>query len=210
MNYPIKPISRFGEIKATLNQPTLYIFDGKQGQHLTLGVYDGTSKAKLLTPSGQGLTTLYSGEWKGILPESGIYRVLVYPQQESTPSAIKVDLSQHLSVHPSYHRFDDWRLSEYTYKGSRSVKLDANSGEIQMEMNLFSKQIQPLKINCKTGQILTVKANSVTLAIQSPTGQLLDLKEGFVLASVPENGVYQVLVIGEDYPVTTPLTVKLQ
>lgn len=210
MNYPIKSISRFGEIKATLNQPTLYIFEGKQGQHLTLGVSDGTSRAKLLTPSGQGLTTLYSGEWKGVLPESGIYRVLVYPQQESTHSAIKVDLSQNLSGNSSHHQFTDWRLSEYAYKGSRSAEIEANQGEIQMEINLFSQQIQPLKITCKSGQILTVKANTVSLAIQSPTGQLLDLKEGFVLTSITQDGVYKILVIGEDYPVTTPITVKLQ
>ncbi|KKD34757.1 MAG: hypothetical protein WAN66_26965 [Limnoraphis robusta] len=210
MNYPIKSISRFGEIKATLNQPTLYIFEGKQGQHLTLGVSDGTSRAKLLTPSGQGLTTLYSGEWKGVLPESGIYRVLVYPQQESTHSAIKVDLSQNLSGNSSHHQFTDWRLSEYAYKGSRSAEIGTNQSEIQMEINLFSQQIQPLKITCKSGQILTVKANTVSLAIQSPTGQLLDLKEGFVLTSITQDGVYKVLVIGEDYPVTTPITVKLQ
>jgi hypothetical protein len=210
MNYPIKSISRFGEIKAILNQPTLYIFEGKQGQHLTLGVSDGTSRAKLLTPSGQGLTTLYSGEWKGVLPESGIYRVLVYPQQESTHSAIKVDLSQNLSGNSSHHQFTDWRLSEYTHKGSRSAEIDTNQGEIKMEINLFSQQIQPLKITCKSGQILTVKANTVSLAIQSPTGQLLDLKEGFVLTSITQDGVYKVLVIGEDYPVTTPITVKLQ
>jgi hypothetical protein len=210
MNYPIKSISRFGEIKAILNQPTLYIFEGKQGQHLTLGVSDGTSRAKLLTPSGQGLTTLYSGEWKGVLPESGIYRVLVYPQQESTHSAIQVDLSQNLSGNSSHHQFTDWRLSEYAYKGSRSAEIDTNQGEIKMEINLFSQQIQPLKITCKSGQILTVKANTVSLAIQSPTGQLLDLKEGFVLTSITQDGVYKVLVIGEDYPVTTPITVKLQ
>ncbi|MCG5062080.1 MAG: hypothetical protein KA714_29985 [Limnoraphis sp. WC205] len=210
MNYPIKSISRFGEIKAILNQPTLYIFEGKQGQHLTLGVSDGTSRAKLLTPSGQGLTTLYSGEWKGVLPESGIYRVLVYPQQESTHSAIQVDLSQNLSGNSSHHQFTDWRLSEYAYKGSRSAEIDTNQGEIKMEINLFSQQIQPIKITCKSGQILTVKANTVSLAIQSPTGQLLDLKEGFVLTSITQDGVYKVLVIGEDYPVTTPITVKLQ
>ncbi|MEA5518407.1 hypothetical protein [Limnoraphis robusta] len=210
MNYPIKSISRFGEIKATLNQPTLYIFEGKQGQHLTLGVSDGTSRAKLLTPSGQGLTTLYSGEWKGVLPECGIYRVLVYPQQESTHSAIKVDLSQNLSGNSSHHQFTDWRLSEYAHKGSRSAEIDTNKGEIKMEINLFSQQIQPLKITCKSGQILTVKANTVSLAIQSPTGKLLDLKEGFVLTSITQDGVYKVLVIGEDYPVTTPITVKLQ
>ncbi|MFY7806941.1 MAG: hypothetical protein ACOVQ7_26290 [Limnoraphis robusta] len=210
MNYPIKSISRFGEIKAILNQPTLYIFEGKQGQHLTLGVSDGTSRAKLLTPSGQGLTTLYSGEWKGVLPESGIYRVLVYPQQESTHSAIQVDLSQNLSGNSSHHQFTDWRLSEYAYKGSRSAEIDTNQGEIKMEINLFSQQIQPIKITCKSGQILTVKANTVSLAIQSPTGKLLDLKEGFVLTSITQDGVYKVLVIGEDYPVTTPITVKLQ
>jgi hypothetical protein len=38
----------------------------------------------------------------------------------------------------------------------------------------------------------------------------LDLKEGFVLTSITQDGVYKVLVIGEDYPVTTPITVKLQ
>ncbi|MEB3278305.1 MAG: hypothetical protein VKK42_05200 [Lyngbya sp.] len=210
MNYPIKSISRFGEIKATLNQPTLYIFEGKQGQYLTLGVYEGTSKAKLLTPSGQGLTTLDSGEWKGILPESGIYRVLVYPQQESKNSAIKVDLSQNTTANSDNSQLKDWRLLEYTYKGSRLIETSKNEGQNSLEISLFAEQIQPLNVRCKTGQTLTVKANAVTLAIKSPTGELLDLKEALVAASVTQNGVYQVLVIGEDYSITTPITVNLQ
>ncbi|ERT05617.1 hypothetical protein M595_4455 [Lyngbya aestuarii BL J] len=211
MNYPIKSISRFGEIKAILNQPTLYIFEGKEGQNLTLGVYEGTSKAKLLTPSGEGLTTLYSGEWKGILPESGIYRVLVYPQQESTNSAIKVDLSQHLTINSeNYSRLNDWRLLEYTYKSSRLIKSFENEGKSSLEISLFAEQIQPLKVRCKLGQTLTIKANAVTIAVKSPTGQLLALKEELVSVSVTQNGVYQVLVIGEDYPMTTPISINLQ
>ncbi|EAW38664.1 hypothetical protein [Lyngbya sp. PCC 8106] len=210
MNYPIKSISRFGEIKATLKQPTLYIFEGKEGQYLTLGIYEGTSKAKLLTPSGEGLTTLYSGEWKGILPESGIYRVLVYPQQESTNSAIKVDLSQSLTRTSNQSRLNDWRLLEYTYKSSRLIESVENEGESSLEISLFAEQIQPLKVRCKRGQTLKIKANAVTIAIKSPTGQLLALKEELVSASVTQNGVYQVLVIGEDYPLTTPVIIDLK
>lgn len=210
MNYPIKSISRFGEIKAILNQPTLYIFEGKEGQNLTLGVYEGTSKAKLLTPSGEGLTTLYSGEWKGILPESGIYRVLVYPHGESTNSAIKVDLSQSLNPTSNQSRLNDWRLSEYTYKSSRLIESFENEGESSLEISLFAEQIQPLKVHCKLGQTLTIKANAVTLAIKSPTGKLLALKEELVSVAITQDGVYQVLVIGEDYSLTTPVTVDLK
>lgn len=210
MNYPIKSIFRFGEIKAPLDQPTLYIFEGKEGQYLTLGVCEGTSKAKLLTPSGQGLTALDSGEWKGILPESGIYRVLVYPQQESTNSAIKVDLSQHFTVNSEKLKFTDWRLLEYTYKGSRLIEIAENETKTSLEISLFPEQIQPLKVRCKLGQTLTVKANAVSLAIKSPAGQLLGLKEGLVSVSVTQNGVYQVLVIGEDYPIATPVAINLQ
>ncbi|WP_413166262.1 hypothetical protein ACL6C3_06265 [Capilliphycus salinus ALCB114379] len=210
MNYPIKSISQFGEIKATLNQPTLYIFEGKQGEYLTLGVYEGTSKAKLLSPSGQKLTSLDSGEWKGILPESGIYRILVYPQEESSKSAIKVDLTQTQTRNSDKSPFKDWRLLEYTYKASRFVEVGENLEKTSLEISLFEEQIQPLNIRCKTGQTLTVGANAVSLAIKSPTGQLLTLKEGLVTASITQDGVYQVLVIGEDYPITTPITLNVK
>lgn len=210
MNYPIKSISRFGEIKATLDQPTLYIFDGNQGQYLSLGIGDGISKAELLTPSGEGLAMLYSGEWKGVLPESGIYRVLVSPKHNSTDSAIQVNLSQQLTESSnSSLGLKDWRLSEYAYKSSRVLTI-SEQAKTSLEISLSQEQIQPLKVSCQKDQTLVVKANAVTLAIKSPMGQVLALKEGSVSTTVTQDGIYQVLVIGEDYPITTPVTLSLQ
>ncbi len=210
MSYPIKSIPHSGSIQETLNQPTLYIFEGKIGQSLTLNIGDGTLKVEVLTPSGEGLATLYSGEWKGFLPEAGIYRVMVDPRNELTHSALKIDLGKNTEVQLRQNQLQDWRLSEYVYRSNHPILFQDNELETTVDISLYKQHIQPLTFSAHKGQLLMIKAHAVTLAIKSPRGQLLDLQNGEVSAMLPQDGVYQVLVIGEDYAVTTPVTLHLQ
>lgn len=210
MSYPIKSIPRSGTIQETLNQPTLYIFEGKIGQSLSLSIGDGTLKVEVLTPSGEGLATLSSGEWKGFLPEPGIYRVMVDPKNEWTHSALKIDLGHNTEVQLRRNQLQDWRLSEYVYRSNHPILFQDHEFEATVDISLSKKHIQPLTLSAQKGQVLMVKAHAVTLAIKSPLNQLLDLQNGEVSAMLPQDGVYQVLVIGEDYTVTTPVTIYLR
>jgi hypothetical protein len=58
-------------------------------------------------------------------------------------------------------------------------------------------QIQPITVPGKQGQTIRVTASNknLDLAIQSPSGQLLDQGEGQTFAQLPESGIYRVLVV---------------
>lgn len=93
---PVTP-QRF-RIEDKIEQPTLYLFEAKADQTVDLGGWTGTITAELFSPSGQLLSRLVihphqSGRWYGSLSESGLYRVLVYPDMVSTEFIILINLS---------------------------------------------------------------------------------------------------------------------
>lgn len=105
LSSPIEPIKkvipitpqRF-RIDDQVEQPTFYLFEAKSGQTLKMSGNNGIVIAKLFSPSGQPLSSLVihpqqPSQWQGSLPESGFYRVLVYPVLISNAFMIMISLS---------------------------------------------------------------------------------------------------------------------
>ncbi|MGL5080179.1 MAG: hypothetical protein ACRC8A_01700 [Microcoleaceae cyanobacterium] len=210
MNHPIKPVPKSGEIHQTLSQPTLYIFDGRRGENLVIDASHSTVEIELWSPSGQKLAYFCLDQWQGRLPETGIYRALFSPMQQEQSTAIQVKFSKSYPANLSFKDLDDWRLLEYFYKENLTIPLQSNQSEVSLEISLNQHQIQPLIIQGFYNQTLTIKAYEIPLAIESPTGQLLGFKDQHVSAVLPKAGLYRVLVIGQDYPVTTPVNIQVQ
>lgn len=93
---PITP-QRF-RIEDKIEQPTLYLFEAKAGQKIELCSEGDTITVGLFSPSGERLSQLMIHQpqldpWRGCLSESGLYRILVYPNQISSRFMIKIRLS---------------------------------------------------------------------------------------------------------------------
>ncbi|MGC9526963.1 MAG: hypothetical protein ACP5D7_15630 [Limnospira sp.] len=207
VNYPIQSLPQSGEIRTTLEQPTLYIFNAEKGQHVTLIIWAGTLQAELYSPSGRELAIVSSGRWGGTISETGIYRIMVYPQRESTSCAIEVQLQKH---QPNPSPIPDWRLSEYRYLSDRPIVIKRGDYGATLEVIVRSRHIQPLTIRCRKDQMMKVSGYGVSLAIQAPDGKILDLGDGGASARLPQDGMYRVLVLGDEYPLETSVTVDVR
>jgi len=206
VNYPIQSLPESGEIRTTLEEPTLYIFNATKGQHVTLIVWAGTLQAELYGPSGRELAIVSSGQWGGTISETGIYRVMVYPQRESTSCAIEVKLNGD----DGDDRKDDWRLGEYRYLSDRPIVIKRGDYGATLGVILRARHIQPLTVRCRKDQMMKASGYGVSLAIQAPDGKILDLGDGGASARLPQDGMYRVLVLGEEYPLETSVTVDIR
>jgi hypothetical protein len=93
---PVTP-QRF-RIEDQIEQPTLYLFEAKADQSIELCSESETIAVALFSPSGQILSQLtihpdQQHTWQGSLLESGLYRILVYPNHISSIFIIKIRLS---------------------------------------------------------------------------------------------------------------------
>ena len=180
----LEPIERMStsEIRATIGQPTTYIFEGVKGRELTLSLWAGKLTAQLYSPNGQNMGTLdkSDNQWIGQLPESGIYRVRVTPKGETSSFVLERDFN-----------------AKWTYKPDRAIPIAYGETEATVRLKMSGYQIQPLTVPGKQGQTITVTASNKNLdvAIESPSGQLLDQGEGQTFAQLPESGTYKVLVV---------------
>jgi len=192
---PIKPMST-SEIRETINQPTTYIFEGIKGRELTLSLWAGQLTAELYTPSGQSLGVIEKkdNQWVGQLPESGIYRMRVVPKGETSSFVLERDFN-----------------AKWIYKPDRPMPIAFGENEATLKLKMSGYQIQPLTIQGKRGQTMTVTASNKNLdvAIESPSGQLLDQGEGQTFAQLPESGVYRVLIVA-NRPIKPSIKVALQ
>jgi hypothetical protein len=194
----IEPIERMStsEIRETIDKPTTYIFEGIKGRELTLSLWAGQLKAELYTPSGENLGVIEKkdNQWVGKLPESGIYRVRVVPKGDTSSFVLERDFN-----------------AKWTYKPDRPIPIafGDNAGTVRLRMSGY--QIQPLTVQGKRGQTMRVTASNKNLdvAIESPSGQLLDQGEGQTFAQLPESGVYRVLVVS-NRPIRPSIKVSLQ
>jgi hypothetical protein len=202
VEYPIKSLPQSGEIRTTIEQPTLYIFDASEGERVTVMIWAGTLQAELYSPSGRNLAIVSSGRWEGIIPETGIYRMMVYPQQEKTSCVLQVKLDR--------DRPEDRRLAEYRYLSDRPIVIKRGDYGATLEVTLRSRQIQPLTIRCRKDQMMKASGDAVNLAIQGPDGTILDRGDGGVSARLPQDGVYRVLAIGGESPLETSVTVDVR
>lgn len=193
----LEPIERMStsQIRETINKPTTYIFEGIQGRELTLSLWAGQLTAELYTPSGENLGAIEKrdNQWVGKLPESGIYRVRVVPKGESSSFVLGRDFS-----------------AKWTYKPDRPMPVAFGDSEATVRLRMSGYQVQPLTIQAKRGQTMTVTASkkNLDLAIESPSGQLLDQGEGQTFAQLPESGVYRVLVVA-NRPIKPSIRVSL-
>ena len=192
---PIKPMST-SEIRETINQPTTYIFEGIKGRELTLSLWAGQLTAELYTPSGESLGVIEKkdNQWVGKLPESGIYRMRVVPKGETSSFVLIRDFN-----------------AKWIYKPDRPMPIAFGENEATLRLKLSGYQVQPLTIQGKRGQTMTVTASNKNLdvAIESPSGQLLDQGEGQTFAQLPESGVYRVLIVA-NRPIKPSIKVALQ
>ncbi|HLO47814.1 MAG TPA: hypothetical protein VK211_05275 [Kamptonema sp.] len=192
----IEPIRRMSspEIRETIAQPTTYIFEGIKGRELTLSLWAGSLTAELFSPSGQRLGIIQTevSQWVGVLPESGLYRVRITPKKQNTSFVLERDFK-----------------AVWTYNRERSLSIARGATDTSIEVKLSAYQIQPLTIQAKVGQTMTVTAKNVDVAIQSPSGELLDQGDGEALAKLPQSGVYRVLLVASK-PVQTSVKVALR
>lgn len=192
---PIKPMST-SELRETIKQSTTYIFEGIKGRELTLSLWAGQLTAELYTPSGENLGVIEKrdNQWVGKLPESGIYRVRVTPKGETSSFVLERDFN-----------------AKWTYKPDRPIPIAYRENEATLRLKMSGYQVQPLTIQGKRGQTMRVTASNKNLdvAIESPSGQLLDQGEGQTFAQLPESGVYRVLVVS-NRPIRPSIRVSLQ
>jgi hypothetical protein len=194
----LEPIERMSaqEIRETIDKPTTYIFDGIKGRELTLSLWAGELTAQLYSPSGENLGAIEKrdNQWVGKLPESGIYRVRVTPKGESSSFVLERDFN-----------------AKWTYRPDRPMPIAyrASTGTLRLRMSGY--QVQPLTLQAKRGQTMRVTASNknVDVAIESPSGQLLDQGDGQSFAQLPESGVYRVLVVA-NRPIRPSIKVALQ
>ena len=180
----LEPIERMStsELRATISQPTTYIFEGVKGRELTMSLWAGKLTAQLYSPNGQnmGVIEKSDNQWIGQLPESGIYRVRVTPKVETTSFVLERDFN-----------------AKWTYRPDRAIPIAFGENEATVRLKMSGYQIQPLTVEAKQGQTITVTASNKNLdvAIESPSGQLLDQGEGQTFAQLPESGTYKVLIV---------------
>lgn len=178
----LEPIERISgpEVRETINQPKLYIFDGIKGRHLTLSLWAGSLTAELYSPTGQRLGMLEKevSQWVGQLPESGLYRIRVTPKREKTSFVLEREFK-----------------AQWTYNQARSIPMFWGTKNATVELKMAGYQVQPLTIRARAGQTMTVRATSGDVAIEAPSGELLDQGAGEALAKLPESGLYRVLVV---------------
>ncbi len=191
---PIKSMST-SEIRETIKQSTTYIFEGIKGRELTLSLWAGQLSAELYTPSGEnmGVIDKRDNQWVGKLPESGIYRVRVVPKGETSSFVLERDFN-----------------AKWTYRPDRIIPIAFGETEGRIKLKMSGYQVQPLTIQGKRGQTMTVTASNknVDVAIESPSGTLLDQGEGQTFALLPESGVYRVLVVA-NRPIKPSIKVSL-
>lgn len=192
---PIKPMST-SEIRETINKPTTYIFEGIKGRELTLSLWAGQLTAQLYSPSGENLGVIEKNDnqWVGQLPESGIYRVRATPKDQTSSFVLERDFN-----------------AKWTYRPDRPMPMVFGENEATLKLKMSGYQVQPLTVQGKRGQTMTVTASNKNLdvAIESPSGQLLDQGEGQTFAQLPESGVYRVLVVANK-PIKPSIRVSLQ
>lgn len=192
---PIKPMST-SEIRETINKPTTYIFEGIKGRELTLSLWAGQLTAQLYSPSGENLGVIENNDnqWVGQLPESGIYRVRATPKDQTSSFVLERDFN-----------------AKWTYRPDRPMPMAYRENEATLKLKMSGYQVQPLTVQGKRGQTMTVTASNKNLdvAIESPSGQLLDQGEGQTFAQLPESGVYRVLVVANK-PIKPSIRVSLQ
>jgi hypothetical protein len=192
---PIKSMST-SEIRETIKQSTTYIFEGIKGRELTLSLWAGQLSAELYTPSGEnmGVIDKRDNQWVGKLPESGIYRVRVVPKGETSSFVLERDFN-----------------AKWTYRPDRVIPIAFGETEGKIKLKMSGYQVQPLTVQGKRGQTMTVTASNknVDVAIESPSGTLLDQGEGQTFAQLPESGVYRVLVVA-NRPIKPSIKVSLQ
>ncbi|MDB9513989.1 hypothetical protein PN499_22580 [Kamptonema animale CS-326] len=178
----IEPIRRMSspEIRETIAQPTTYIFEGTKGRELTLSLWAGSLTAELFSPSGQRLGIIQTevSQWVGVLPESGLYRVRITPKKQTTSFVLERDFK-----------------AIWSYKPERQLPMARGAKDTSIELKLSAYEIQPLTIQAKVGQTMTVTAKDVDVAIESPSGELLDQGNGEALAKLPQSGVYRILIV---------------
>jgi hypothetical protein len=178
----IEPIRQMAtlEMRDTIAKPTTYIFEGTKGRELTLSLWAGNLTAEIFSPSGQRLGVIEKelSKWVGVLPESGLYRVRITPKTEKTSFVLERDFKP-----------------IWTYNPERQVVMARGAKDAIIEIKLSAYQIQPLKVQGQAGQTMVVTAKDVDVAIQSPSGELLDQGNGEARAKLPESGVYRVLVV---------------
>lgn len=194
---PIKEISAHEEIRQTISEPTIYAFTGRSGQQLTASLWAGSLSAGLFAPSGRQLTTLDSELQQKVvtLPESGIYRVAVTPSRKTTAFVLEFNSASNGSAQGGDR---DWE-----FKPPQALALTQGASTVSLRLSLGKQEIQPLTITGTVGQRLSVKAEGVDLAIESPGGQLLDQGSGETVATLPDSGVYRVLVVAKSSTVTS-------
>ena len=194
----LEPIERMStsEIRATINKPTTYIFEGVKGRELTLSLWAGKLTAELYTPNGEnmGVIEKNDSQWIGQLPESGIYRVRVTPKGETSSFVIGRDFN-----------------AKWTYRPDRAIPIAFGENEATVRLKMSGYQIQPLTVPGKQGQTIRVSASNKNLdvAIESPSGQLLDQGEGQTFAQLPESGTYKVLVVA-NRPIKSSIRVAVR
>ena len=194
----LEPIERMStsEIRATINKPTTYIFEGVKGRELTLTLWAGKLTAELYTPNGENMGVLEKtdNQWIGQLPESGIYRVRVTPKGQTSSFVLGRDFN-----------------AKWTYRPDRAIPIAYGENEATVKLKMSGYQVQPLTVQGKQGQTIRVTANKKNLdvAIESPSGQLLDQGEGQTFAQLPESGTYKVLVVA-NRPVKSSIRVSVR
>ncbi|MBD0309912.1 MAG: hypothetical protein ICV80_17950, partial [Microcoleus sp. T1-bin1] len=116
----------------------------------------------------------------GQLPESGIYRVRVTPKGETSSFVLGRDFN-----------------AKWTYRPDRPIPIAFREKEATVKLKMSGYQIQPLTVPGKQGQTIRVTASNknLDLAIESPSGQLLDQGAGQTFAQLPESGIYRVIVV---------------
>jgi hypothetical protein len=194
----LEPIERMStsEIRATINQPTTYIFEGVKGRELTLSLWAGQLTAQLYSPNGEnmGVIEKSDNQWIGQLPESGIYRLRVTPKGETSAFVLGRDFN-----------------AKWTYRPDRAIPIAYGETQGTVRLKMSGYQIQPLTVPGKQGQTITVNASNKNLdvAIESPSGQLLDQGEGQTFAQLPESGTYKVLIVA-NRPIKSSIRVAVR
>ncbi|MEG4023970.1 hypothetical protein [Microcoleus sp. S13C4] len=194
----LEPIERMSssEIRETINQPTTYIFEGVKGRELTLSLWAGQLTAELYSPNGEnmGVIEKTDNQWIGQLPESGIYRVRVTPKGETSSFVLGRDFN-----------------AKWTYRPDRAIPIAFKETQATVKLKMSGYQIQPITVQGKQGQTIRVTASkkNLDLAIQSPSGSLLDQGEGQTFAQLPESGIYRVIVVAKR-PVKSSIRVSVQ
>ncbi len=191
---PIKSMSN-SEIRETINKPTTYIFEGIKGRELTLSLWAGQLTAELYSPSGENLGAIEKrdNQWVGKLPESGLYRVRATPKEQTSSFVLEREFS-----------------AKWIYRPDRIIPIAFGEKEGKIKLKMSGYQIQPLTIQGKRGQTMTVTSSNknVDVAIESPSGTLLDQGEGQTFAQLPESGIYRVLVVA-NRPIRPTIKVAL-